>query len=569
MVSRALHISETRMPTRRIASAGFTRVCWLCLGSLIILLPALIWGIPSNRNLVNHFRFALPFYESLRAGHWYPGWLAESNGGYGDASFRFYPPGTYYLLILSRTIAGNWYAGSLITFGLLLALGSIGIYLWAREFLSANKAMLAGLLYLVAPYHLTQLYQASFLAEFAGAAVLPFVFAFAEKICGRRRLQDVTGLAASYALLVLTHLPLTVIGSIALGIYVLLRLEKGTKWKTIGSIAIATILGLTASACYWTTMVAELSWIRADNINPDPNVDYRKNFILSTLSPDYLNVWWMNILLLATVGLFWPGVASLGRFVTGAGKKRIATCVVVLFSIFMSTPLSRPLWALIRPLQETQFPWRWLAITSALCPIMLALSLPFWVRLWHGRTRPVVLLAAGTMAMSLAFSASHIIREAQYLNIREFEATLRTIPGTQSVTQWWPAWVNEPLKGMDKPVDAGARSVSVQTWMPEERIFQVAAGAGDARIRTFYYPHWKAFSEGKPLAVHADTDGALIISLPEQASTVLLEFREPVRVYWAAVATLIGWLVITILALVGVRRHVHTRISSTELVPSF
>jgi hypothetical protein len=39
--------------------------------------PTLIWGIPSNHDLTNHFRFELPFYEALRTGHLYPGWRRE------------------------------------------------------------------------------------------------------------------------------------------------------------------------------------------------------------------------------------------------------------------------------------------------------------------------------------------------------------------------------------------------------------------------------------------------------------------------------------------------------------
>ena len=60
--------------------------------SSVLVVPALIFGIPSNLDLTNHFRFALPFYDGIRSGNFYPGWLADSNAGYGDASFRFYPP---------------------------------------------------------------------------------------------------------------------------------------------------------------------------------------------------------------------------------------------------------------------------------------------------------------------------------------------------------------------------------------------------------------------------------------------------------------------------------------------
>src|SRR6266542_252869 len=107
-------------------------ILWLALVSLAVMTPTLVWGIPASRDLTNHFRFALPFYESMRAGSFYPGWLAESNAGYGDTSFRFYPPALYYLLALARMITGNWSAATLLTATLLFIVGGLGVTFWAR-----------------------------------------------------------------------------------------------------------------------------------------------------------------------------------------------------------------------------------------------------------------------------------------------------------------------------------------------------------------------------------------------------------------------------------------------------
>ena len=254
--------------------------------AVVVMLPAIVFGIPSNRDLSNHFRFALPFYDSLSSGNFLPGWLAESNGGYGDASFRFYPPALYYLLALTRALTSSWYVGTLVTFTLIWIAGSVGLYLWAGTILSSRNAMWASVLFLLMPYHLNQYYQATMLAEFAGTSILPFCFYFVERICRGSSKRSVAGLAISYAALLLTHLPLAVIGSLALFVYSLSRLPQQHQVKTCGRLIVATVLGLAVSARYWTTIIAEQSWIRADNILPDPSVNYRVNFIFSTLSPD-------------------------------------------------------------------------------------------------------------------------------------------------------------------------------------------------------------------------------------------------------------------------------------------
>src|SRR2546430_10389609 len=152
--------------------------------------------------------------------------------GFGGAIFRFSPPALYYLLALARSVTGNWYVATASTFVILSMAGPLGVYWWAREFTSSNTAMLAGIFYAVAPYHLNQLFQALLLAEFAAAAVLPFAFLFAERVCRQRRARDVAGLAGAYELLVLTHLPLPVIGSVTPAPYCLVRNHSKKALKT-------------------------------------------------------------------------------------------------------------------------------------------------------------------------------------------------------------------------------------------------------------------------------------------------------------------------------------------------
>jgi hypothetical protein len=350
-----------------------------------------------------------------------------------------------------------------------------------------------------------------------------------------------------------------VIGSISLLAYILFRVEAENRWKTLRSLAVSVTLGLAASACYWTTMVSELSWIHADSIKPDPAVDYRNNFVLSTLSADNLNVWWTNILLLATAAMFWPGIVAF-RTSTGKVTRRVkAIGILTIFTLFMATPPSLPIWNLLHPLQATQFPWRWLAITSVVCPIAFVSAIPFWVSKWRERKRPIALIVTGTMAISIVFSAMQIVRSAQFLGIAQFQETLRTIPGSEGVSHWWPIWVNEPFKQMKVQVEAGQRTVRVRSWEPERRVFDVGPGdAQEVRVRTLYYPYWLATSGSKQLQVRPDTNGVALVSIPRGETSVTLEFREPSRVRWAALATALGWIAITMLGVFNRRRWVES-----------
>jgi hypothetical protein len=70
-------------------------------------------------------------------------------------------------------------------------------------------------------------------------------------------------------------------------------------------------------------------------------------------------------------------------------------------------------------------------------------------------------------------------------------------------------------------------------------------------VRTFYYPHWVATSEGRVLPTRPDSDGALLISLPgnpTNATPVNLDFREPRRGQVSVALSAFGWLFIGFLA---------------------
>src|SRR3954471_15749282 len=116
----------------------------LAAGALVVL-PAILLGMPNNNDLANHYHFAIPFYEALRQGDLYPSFFASPNYGYGDVVVRFYPPALYYMLAAGRFVTGNWYAGSLFSMTVVSALGSLGAYFWARSYVDRKLAIAAAL----------------------------------------------------------------------------------------------------------------------------------------------------------------------------------------------------------------------------------------------------------------------------------------------------------------------------------------------------------------------------------------------------------------------------------------
>ncbi len=537
--------------------------------AIAVLLPIIILGIPNGADLPNHLRFVQPFHDALQSGHWYPGWLAESNDGFGDTRFRFYPPGLYYLLASVHTVTGGWYSSTILSIVLLSILGSLGAYFWARTICEPTIAMWAGVLYTIAPYHLNELYQASLLSEYAACSILPFAFAFTERICRKRNAADVAGLAASLALLFLTHLPISVIGSLSLAIYTVLRLERKYFWPTTIRLATGVCLGLAASAFFWMRMLPELSWIKGGAVDPNPYYDYRLNFLFSPSALTNRNTWYANLLALALIGFLLPGVA-LVRGIFRKGDRETSLRPVFFLSVIsflMATALSGPIWAVIPKLSEVQFPWRWLSITSLAGALLVAASFPKWREMVGGKIRPRDLAVGLAFTLALIFLVTQVVIDCSYLNRASFDSLAHDARGAVSFKDWLPVDAHDLLHADLKKgkVDAGTRSVSLQSWEPEHRQFHVAAGVEtEARVRTFYYPLWVATADGQRLPVRHAEDGAILISIPANAVDVTLDFREATRVKAAGVISLFSWfLIVMLFAALPVTRMLRRNSSDT------
>ncbi len=545
------------------------------------MVPAFIWGMPAGADMDNHFRFVMPFYDEISHGNLAPGWLAESNFGFGDARFRFYPPFLYYLLSFFRWMTGDWYIATLAVFTLFSIIGAVGVYYWSRQNLSTPVSVCAALLFAVLPYHLTQFYQASLLAEFAATAFLPFAFMFVERITANKAgdvyitVSNISGLAVTFALIVTTHLPTTIIGSLALGIFALLSTDWKLNKKALVYAAFGILLGSVLSSWFWVKVLSELSWIQAGEKLQSAYYDYRNNFIFSPFSSSNLNTYFGGFVAALTIGLFLPTVIILRRLFTTRREdnlldrylapdsekplRRLRNAILIAsLSVFMTTDLSRPLWAVIPKLKDIQFPYRWLAVTSVvICPV-IALSIQIWRdRLRQKQFRAVHLPVYLIFAVALFFTIKDLVIDSTFISRNDFSQRIQEIRGAQSFNDWLPKGASElkdlqPLAGQ---IDASNRQVTITTWQSNNRRFSLVAGnAAQIRLRSYYYPLWQAtiLDTQKTTTTSQAPDGTLLVHAPAEACEIEVTFTEPPRTKISYIVAAIGWTFTLVLLLLGV-----------------
>lgn len=533
----------------------------------LAMLPVYLGGFPNGADLTNHFRFTLALYDEIILGNLFPGWLAESNYGFGDPRFRFYPPLVYYLLCLFRFLTGDWYAAAILVFTLFSVIGALGVYLWTRNHLSPSIALLAAAIFVLTPYHLAQFYQGSLLAEFAATSLLPFAFWSVEKLMSKPNktrastLVGIAALGAVYSLIVTTHLPTTVIGSLSLGLFALLMTDWQENKKGLIFCLLGIFLGLLSSSWFWVKMVSELGWIQAGAGAASPYYDYRNNFVFSPLAPANINTFYGSLVTALTLILLLPSLIIWKKILWDNDYSKVfrAFLILVLCSLLMTTELSRPIWAIVPKLKDVQFPYRWLTVTSIMICPLVALSLSIWkVRIAQKNFRVFQIPLWLCFVSGVLFTIYDVVIDSEYYSRDIFNQKISEARGGASFKDWLPRNAKE-LKDLDPmtgQVEVKEREISIIDWQSQRRSFSVTAGPETkARLRSYYYPWWQAFriesGQRVPLETAQAGDGTLLVTIPNEAATIEVAFIEPPRTLISQLIALLGWIITCALLILG------------------
>ena len=527
---------------------------------ILVMLPIGIYGIPMGNDLAQHYQFAQTYYDSLVNGDGFPSWSDKENFGYGGIGIRFYPPLAYYILAFARILTGSWYYGSWLTFTFWMVLGCLGVYYWARWWLSPKESAIAGVFYAIVPYHLMQLYISFLYADFAGASVLPFCFAFLTRVLGREKRSDILGLAVVYGILILTHLPSSIIGSLCISVYTLTLLHKKMRLRQIIKVCFGIFLGLAASSFYWLKMVSEMSWLNhaSDKFSSGhyyfgnrffplylhgiPS-DYKDNFLHS----DIILSFCFLFLASAIVYLFYKRTAHM----EDCRVSHIFRSVLPLglFGVFMITPLSYPVWKMIPFLPKIQFPLRWMAIVSMCGAVVSAGGVHFLIKGNFLKKRFWAYTSVIFPLLFLFLNLTYVWYPSAFVPIdyETFETSMQSLPEKQNYIFWWSIWSKTDALKINEKLLAENRDTTIDEWKPEEKVFTVAEGnSTKVRVALFYYPHWQADVNGKDVDIEQDDNGVILVPIPANKSVVTLRFQEPVIIKIVSIFSVAIWIAIII-----------------------
>ena len=227
----------------------------------VIIFVACLIGMPLlNSNLdiyyddgIQHIARALGTGEAFKENFWFPNIISSFSNGYGYSWNLFYGPLSVYGICLINLITNSFTISYKIFVFICMILSGFCMYKFVKEISGNNNVgILASILYMSFPYHLTDLYTRNALGEYVSFIFIPLVF------LGLHRLffTEKKGypLAIGAIGLILTHNLSTIMVAFFALIYVVFNLEKLKDKKILKSLLINILFIILITSFYWIPM---------------------------------------------------------------------------------------------------------------------------------------------------------------------------------------------------------------------------------------------------------------------------------------------------------------------------
>ena len=548
-------------------SLPLVRDSWPQLTTILIIglaLSAVIvtWGFCLGEPI--HLVWGRYFAEQLWSGDLYPRWLMDMNSGLGSPTFYFYGPVAFYVSSLFHAFVPatdlGWPAIGLSA-SVALAVSGFAAFVWLRDIAGRNGALAGALTYMLLPYHL----EIDILDRFAfgeawGLAWLPLVLAGAHR-CTLGDKRAVPLLAFAYALLVLSHLPSTLLFSAVPVFYVFFMAPRGEMKRAVMLVVAGMFAGGMLSAVYLLPAMTTQHYASV-GAQVSGYFSYAQHFLFTNAAfdvpgktqafIDYALAFRsaVNRATRVTLGILLGGylvtllivrAERSGKLHSKTGPRSIDPLrfasfwlAVAVAAVFMMSPSSVVIWRALPMLQQVQFPWRInIVLVCAAAAVVatagaLLIEHAVGLRKNDGQRPARVIVLPMVLAIGvLALLGSQLVSAARTLS--ELHAVGRNVPPQILVIDYEGARPNtfrrefftqEVMQHLGESlprvsIAQGTGTVEVVGWHPRKIVLAVDAQTDmHLVVKQLYYPGWTAHSRTDDVVLPvAPADPIALVSL--------------------------------------------------------
>ncbi|MGV6851175.1 MAG: 6-pyruvoyl-tetrahydropterin synthase-related protein, partial [bacterium] len=462
-----------------------------------------------------HLYWLQSFYQTFMEGHLYPRWVDGANGGMGAPVFVFYAPASFYLGSLFQWLGLNVVQSlqAVYLFSYLLLVS--GAYFGLRPFTSRRNAAIGASVLLLLPQSLVYSYRFNMPASVLAEALTVWFFAFLLRLFKHKdpnksaqqsqQLLTVVLLAMSFALLELSHTLSAFMAGCVAGlvlVYFLLKRQVNHAFVLLTGL----LLGIGLASIHFIPMVLHRTDIHSDHLSQGGWLWF-KNFLFvvdrpldATFNQDAMLLNNINlalaIALVSSVVSCWYTLNKSYRYFAGL-------CLLILL---LMSPLSYPVYALIKPLQMLQFPWRWQFIFAL---ISLALISLLWQKNSLKQTVKAIILGSTVYLFYASFTLMSWTGTPPYTWVTADDAQWALSASRWDTLEHRPQSMGDTWKldlGNNTLPNAWTNpenSILKTTWESEHKSFQLdARQAGELHTKVLYFPGWTARVDHKVVKIN-------------------------------------------------------------------
>jgi hypothetical protein len=548
---------------------------------IIGILPTLGEGLANGADAPFHAHRIYALSELIQSGNLYPRWVTYLHMGYGYPIFNFYPPGATHIGAWFHLFGFDVVTAYNLTNALAWSIGSVGIYLLARTFLPIRVALLACVLWVVAPSRFFEFWWQGSLAQIIATSFIPLVFYGIIRTSKVPILKNSLWIAIPFATIIFTHIPTTYMTALfvaplciiaplkvvydkkslriikpnvgvkhvsplrSISIFKEMSHEILRRWLFIGS-GLAISAGL--SAIFLLPVLAEVQFIEIAGDLPDTVEFLRQKF--GTFSeifsiPQIIDSTDATLVMPRALGLI-GGILSIIGFIALLSRKQIAIALFLMlglgFAVFLATEPSLDVWLWIPSFRNLRFPERILRIGAVFIALLGASSLLFIPKRWQS----FGLVAISTIIILQALPIMHPRDDDRiWENLSAVDEITMEFQehnwGTTAYDEYEPYWgevtpldmppdvesyINNPFQIRILESDAIRKSDHLShTQISNNQIKVITDKDITIRFRQFYFPGWQMIVDGEHHPITPDERFGLIKStLPKGEHIVQLEY---------------------------------------------
>jgi len=495
-----------------------------------------------NEDTAYYINWVRQVADGMASGLLYPRWMPDSHAGYGSPDFVFYPPLAVFSSSVLLLITGNMLHSVVLIKSVGVLLSGIFMYRFLCRSVSWKSALAGAVLYMLMPYRVYEMYFLGVHASKLTYVWLPLVFYYLDETLNSGRTgRSIVLLGVSFALLCLTHILYAYMALFVMSVYALFMSNRGPRKMGFFYSLSGVALGLALAGVYIIPAMMERANVHFYLLTTRVTFRYYNNYLFNTTGTD-LAFWfyrYLSVTIVTTVGLGvsivlagWQGVSSSRKGIM------FAFSAALIFTVFMMSSLSEPVWKHTPGMSTLGFPTRW-ATPMVFCSAALAATGASGI----GNIKSVLIKVLSFVLVGVftiwsgyyiydAISRGCIYTGKQIADLPYDMDVQEYIPSGVSI-DWLKAEQNKSGIPPVRPTEVSKNvKLDVKEWLPQERVIGYISGEDTVlRLRTFFYPGWRAFRDGTELAVEPEREsGAMLINAPAGSYNIRLTFTDtPVR----------------------------------------